>query len=163
MNNKLASMVSDIDPLQATSDIYAEAWTKIEAIEQWAKERKAELKLKMIATIKAKVLREISWKISDDASLRFWLGQSKSVKCISIPKMLQFLIGLDLDSIERCLSANAFKHGEFKKLLKELKQESEFGNYFRTETKDKLECDGPEPKPLPDTSELQSIDERFLR
>lgn len=87
----------------------------------------------------------------------FWLGHDKITKCRNVRAAMLFLLGLDEDSLVACLSSSAFKHGAFRKALKEIGMDYRFDEFFSTEIKDTLETGEKLSK------KLLSLDTKFLK
>jgi len=138
------------------TDYIAELYGKITWMIKRGQELKGELEARMEQIIN-ETGQPIEWVIDDEGhKMCFWNGHDKSVKCIDVGKALEFLMGLSMDDAQACLSANAFKHGSFRKLMKQLGREAEFDQFFKTVVKDKLESGEELPK------KLQNLNTRFI-
>ncbi len=149
MNTDLEIKVLEIDEHAAISDIAAVRNT-LEAYMQRGREMMKELDQRMIGWIKEN--GPIEWETDDQDHKRvFWLGHDKVTKCADVRGCVEFMLSQDLDSLNECLSANAVKHGQFKKLFPE-----QFDQFFKVEVRDSLESGEVLPK------KLQTVNTRFL-
>jgi len=140
------------------TDQIAELHQHLEYVIKHGKKLKDALEDRMLQLI-TETGQEISWPVNSEGDKRrFWKGFSKpATKCINPRALLNYFFEkLSVEDLEACLSANCFKHGAFRKLLKTYNLEADFDTFFETTKAPRLESDGPEEKTL------QSIDERFL-
>jgi hypothetical protein len=137
-------------------EVIAEARTKAEALKQVANAVIKEADRRMEEWIK-KNRQDIRFAIDDKGhELWFYLDKDKSIKCRDQRNAFEQLMQYDMNQVVDCLSANCWKPGAVRKLLKENGNEQLFDQLFETIERERIKGEGIKP-------ELQCVDTRYLR
>jgi hypothetical protein len=86
----------------------------------------------------------------------WWAGPTKKYKCLDTRKTVDFLMGLDLETLGDCLSSGAIKHGAFRKACDLIGKPELFIEHFEITEDWELKDNIKQPR-------LQTIDTAFLR
>lgn len=116
---------------------------------EWLKKTAAELLSQVDAAMQAHI--EATGRDIIDGDIRWYVGPKNTVKCKDVKGAVQWFYANNLDALEECLSANAFKHGACKEPMGDA-----WGQFFTVDDSNTLK-DGKA------TKKLQQMNTKFLR